>query len=166
MSETGVGQPAPTLKQKAFPTNRSILVPHPNGTPTLLVFMGYQTASRIEGVVSTVRRVFPDPARLLIVNVIDLQNVPRLMQGAAKKIIKTAYEQGAAKIPDGYEPETQLVLLTDWRGKVTRAYGVSDANRALALVLVDGSGQIAERYQGADAEARALDMVLKLLDAS
>lgn len=163
MSQLAVGANAPKFKFKAFPTNLPVQIPNPSGTPTLLVFMGYQTAVKIEGVVSTIRRVVPEPDRLLIANVVGLQNVPRLMKGAARKIIKTAYDEASKKIPAEYDPATQLILITDWKGKIIKQYGVGNVNEDLTVILVDENGIIADRYQGPDAEQQALEMVLKVI---
>ena len=165
MSNAGIGDKAPSFKDKAFPTNFPVQIPNPNNTPTLLLFIGYQTAPKIEGVVSTIRRVVADPDKLLIINVVDLKGVPRLMRGAAQKIIKAAYEQAAMKIPEGYDPASQLIMLTDWKGKIGKSYSVTDVNQALALISINGDGTIANRYQGDDAEHVALDMVLPLISS-
>lgn len=164
MKIIAVGAEAPSIKDKAFPTNRPIAVPSPEGTPTLLLFVGYQTATQIENVVLSVRRLIPDPERLLIINVFDLQNVPRLMHGTAKKVIKGAYQQAAAQVPDGYDAESQLIILTDWKGKVSKQYGVSDVNAHVALVLVDRDGRVANRFQGLNPEHEAAEMIRKLLE--
>jgi hypothetical protein len=87
------------------------------------------------------------------------------MRGTAQKIIKAAYDQAAAKIPEEYDPATQLIMLTDWKGKIVKSYGVTDVNQELALVLINKNGTIANRYQGPDAEKVALEMVLSLISA-
>ena len=163
MSIVTIGDSAPKIKQKAFPTNLAINVPDSQGTPTLLVFVGYQTATKIEGVVSGIRRILPDPEKLSIINVVDLNNVPRLMQGAAKKIIKASYDQAAKQIPEGYDPATQLILLTDWKGKIGKAYGVRDVNEDLALVMIDENGRISNRYQGPEPEKEAMGMIMPFI---
>lgn len=158
-----IGDPAPKIKEKAYPTNVPIQIPNKDDVPTLLVFLNYQTAMQIETVVTSVRYVVPDPQKLKIVNVINLKNVSRMMQGMAKKIIKAAYDSAAATIPEGFDPAEQLMLLPDWKGKVLRAYGVDDVNEHLSLILIDQEGKISERYQGQEPEKESVKMVLALL---
>ncbi|MEM7333239.1 MAG: hypothetical protein AAF490_14210 [Chloroflexota bacterium] len=163
MSIVTVGDSAPRIKEKAFPTNLAIVVPSETQTPTLLVFVGYQTATKIEGVVSNIRRIIPNPESLLIINVVGLKNVPRLMKGTAKKIIQASYDQAAKQIPEGHDPATQLILLTDWKGKIMKAYGVGDVSEHLALIMIDENGRISHRYQGPEPVTEAMEMVMPLI---
>lgn len=159
-----IGQPAPRIQMQAIETKRPVAVPHPQQTPMMLVFLGYQTATKLQETVMAVRRQYPDPAALLIANVVDLSSVPRLMRGAAESIMRNAYSQAAKSVPNGYDPVDQLILLPDWQGKVFKQYKVRNANQQLALVAVNGAGEIAGHYQGDNAVGAALDLALTLIE--
>lgn len=156
-----LGTTAPDFKLRAIPTKRKVLIPSDIGVPMLLVFMGAQTATQLEDVVKNVRLQQPDPAQLLVVNVVDLRGVPKLLKKTAETVIRASYDQAAAQLPEEFDPIEHLILIPDWKGKIFKAFGVKDANSNLAIVALNGEGQVIGHFQGEDIVPAALEMISK-----
>lgn len=154
-----IGTTAPEFKLRAVPTKRKVDIPSASGVPMLLVFMGAQTATQIEEVVKNVRLQQPDPAKLPIVNVVDLRGVPKLMRRIAETVMRASYDQAAAQLPDEFDPAEHLILIPDWKGKIFKAFGVRDASKNLAIVALDGDGQVTGHYQGKSVVHAALELL-------
>lgn len=144
------GTAAPPFSLHAVPTKRKVNMPPGNGAPAMMLFVGAQTATSMESVVRDVRRRYPDPSQLLIINVVDLRGVPRLLRSTAETIMRAAYDKAAEQIPNGHDPAEHLILLPDWKGLLFKAYGIPDVNKYLALVMVDEDGAIRGHYHGPD----------------
>ncbi len=156
-----IGTAAPAFKLRAIPTKRKVEIPSALGVPMLLVFLAAQTATQIEDVVKNVRLQQPDPAKLLVVNVMDLRSVPKLLRKTAETVMRTSYEQAAAQMPDDFDPAEHLILVPDWKGKIFKAFGVQDAGKNLAIVALNAAGQISGHYQGEAIVPAALELISK-----
>ena len=157
------GEKAPLFVATAVASNRRIDLEDWLGTPILLAFVDYRTASRMRDITATLRAVYPLHTDVLLVTVADMQVVPGLMRGVARGMMAGAYRTAAAEIPTGYDPADQLIILPDWEAKICRAYGVADVGREPALALVDKNGRVHATYQGAEPAAGALELVRNLL---
>ncbi len=156
-----IGTTAPDFKLRAVPTKRKVEIPSETGVPMLLVFMGAQTATQLEDVVKNVRLQQPNPEQLLVVNVVDLRGVPKLLKKTAETVIRASYDQAAAQLPEKFDPVEHLIVVPDWKGKVFKAFGVKDANKNLAVVALDSTGQVAGHYQGEGVVPAALNLISK-----
>jgi len=156
-----IGTIAPDFKLRAIPTKRKVEIPSESGVPMLLVFMGAQTATQIEDVVKNVRLYQPDPAQLLIVNVVDLRGVPKLLRKMAETVMRASYDQAAAQLPDEFDPAEHLILVPDWKGKIFKALGIRDASKNLAIVALNAAGQVIGHYQGEAIVPVALELIGK-----
>ncbi len=156
-----IGTAAPGFKLRAVPTNRKVEIPAKSGVPMLLVFMGAQTATQIEDVVKNVRLQQPEPAKLLVVNVVDLRGVPKLLRKTAETVMRASYDQAAAQLPDDFDPTEHLILVPDWNGKIFKAFGIRDAGKNLAIVALNADGQVIGHYQGESVVSAALELISK-----
>ncbi|MEZ4770745.1 MAG: hypothetical protein R2844_20290 [Caldilineales bacterium] len=134
------GQPAPEFTLTAVKSGRRVSQRDCRGTVLGLLFHGrdnYQAAVEIN---TAVRPVFPSAAEVTLASVLDLTIVPRLLQRAVKPLLEQAYDQAASQIPDGYDPADYVFLLPDWNGSLYKAFGVKNAEKIAALVIIDGEG--------------------------
>lgn len=152
------GAPAPPFALQAVVSERPINLQNTN-VPLLLVFHSYQTASQVGELIPAVREVYPHPEQALIASVADMRDVPRLFQGAAKKIMRSTYQQAAKQIPAGQNPADHIIILPDWQGNTFEAYHVPDTRSQLALVLIDPARTIHSSYQGPQPAQAAITLL-------
>jgi peroxiredoxin len=157
------GQPAPAFNLKAIGSGRIFRPADYRDRPVLLIFADHNTGRSAQAVVERVRRRFPRFEQLAIALVIDARIVPRLLRGMAEGQMEKEYRQAAAAIPSGYDPADHLILLPDWNGEITRAYGAADLGRHIHLFLIGLDGVVKGEYHGPDPAARALEMAQALL---
>lgn len=157
------GQPAPPFSLKTVATGRIFKPADYRGRAVLLIFADHNTGRSAQSVVERLRRRYPQFERLAIALVIDTRIVPRLLRGMAEGRMEKEYREAAAAIPQGYDPADHLILLPDWNGEVTRAYGAADLGRHLHLFLIGPDGLIKADYHGSDPATRAPEMVQALL---
>jgi hypothetical protein len=155
---------APDFTLVAVGSRRRIHLAALRGRAVLLLFADATTAKQSRDVVVGLRRRYPEFERLAIAVVVDLRSVPGLLRGMAEGIMETAYRGAAAEVPAGHDPADHLILLQDWDGKVTAAYGHGQSSRQVRFVLLNGDGQIVARYAGSDPPGAALQAVSALLD--
>lgn len=147
MSFLPAGNAAPPLSLTAISSKRPINLQN-RADKLMLLFHGYQTAVLAGRVIQGVRESYPDPNQLLIASVADLRSVPRLLQGAAKKIMDDAYKQAATYVPASEDPADHIIILPDWKGSVFTAYQVPKINGQVALVLIDERRRVQGSYLG------------------
>ncbi len=63
-------------------------------------------------------------------------------------ILNQAYDRATDELPPGVDPSEYVIILPDWGGRVSRAYGVGNTGRAAAIVVVDEDSNVADSYQG------------------
>ncbi len=157
------GQPASPFSLKTVATGRVFKPADYLGRAVLLIFADHNTARSSQAVVEKLRRRYPQFERLAIAVVIDARIVPRLFRGAVEGFMEKEYRETAAAIPQGYDPADHLILLPDWNGEITRAYGAAELGRHLHLFLIGSDGLVKGQYYGPDPAARALEMTQALL---
>ena len=96
----------------------------------------------------------------MVASVIDLSIVPPVYWMTVALVLNQAYEKAATELPGDVDPADYVVILPDWGGVVSRAYGVMRTNRAAAIVIVDGDSNVKGSYQG----ERPVEVVLDLLE--
>lgn len=132
----------------------------------LLLFVDYNTGRSTREVVMALRSRYPDFEQIPIALIVDLRIVPKLLRGAAGRVMESAFHQASAEVPDGYDPADHLILLPDWNGQVFKAYGIGDVNRHMQMVLIGRDGMIREVYQGPNESQVALDLVQPYLQSN
>jgi hypothetical protein len=150
--------PAPSFSAKAQVSDRPVSLQSTAG-PLLLVFHSYQTAPVVAEVIRGVRNIYPSHDRILIAGVADMRVVPRFLRGAAKTIIRNAYEEAAKQVPPGQDPADHIIILPDWNGVMFKAYRVPDTSEQVALVLINDSKMIQGSYQGAQPVQASLSLL-------
>ena len=65
-------------------------------------------------------------------------------------------------MPPDSDPSEYVIILPDWNGRVSRAYGARNTGRAAAIVVVDEASNVALSYRG----ERPVEAVLGALGSS
>lgn len=154
----------PAVTMAAVGSGRKITL-NKIGTPAVLIFHGRGTAEAARQVNGPVRDQFPDADALLIASITDLHSVPGLLRGVVRAFIQDAYEEACKELPDGWAPEKYLLLLPDWDGKITRAFGMKDIEKTAGIAVVDESGRVVGIYQGKELAGQALEMLKGTISA-
>ena len=147
------GDQAPGFALTAVASNQEISVDSCRGRMALLLFHDHHTADAVQPVQEAARTRYPLAAELLVASVVDLRRVPVFMRAVVEVALNSVYSQAAQQVPEPLDPQEYVVILPDWKGKVTDRFGLRDVNKAPALVLIDAQGRIAGRYQGQDVGA-------------
>lgn len=145
----------PTLK--AIGSNREIDLSSLR-KPAVLLFHTQETAGQAAAVNRFLRAQgrYKNCESLFIANIVDLRAVPKLFRGFAEKAMKESYEKAASALPPEVDPKDFVLILPDWDGSITKAFGLKDTNKAAALAVLNESGNLIDTYQGEAAEANAL----------
>jgi hypothetical protein len=136
------------------------------GRAVVVAFSGRETADEMAGGIKELRRSY-DHEQLPILAVADMGGIPRPARVIAKKQLKSGYNdavkeasselQAAGKpVPPG--PEL-IVMLPDWDGSVASSFGVTDADKQSAMVLIDGDGNVRGQGRGPQAAQQILAQV-------
>ena len=154
------GVKAPDFSLRAVGSGRQVGLENVAGKTVVLVFHFQSTAGIARKVNYAVRARYPEPDRVLVASVVDLSLVPPFYQPMAGPFLYQAYEQTSSRLPPQAEPADYVVILPDWSGRVSRAYGARRTDRAAAVVVIDENSSIAGSYQG----DQAVENVLEILD--
>ncbi len=155
-------QKAPAFTLTSIGSGRKVSL-NKIGVPALLIFHGRQTSEAARTVNGPVRDRYPDPSNLLVASVADLHSVPRLLRGVVEAFISDAYEEASQELPEGWTARDYLLILPDWDGKVTRAFGLSHTDRIAGVAVVDSQGDIVGVYQGRDLVVQAQSLLESVL---
>ena len=150
---------APQFEFTAVYTKRRVKLSELSGVPILLTFANYNTARVTREVALAVRQKFPQLTQLHLINVIDLQAVPKLMRGVARTVLDNAFRTAVQDIPPGYDPADYLLAVADWEGKIKQAYRIPDLNKYAAIVLIDAHGRVQTTYQGTNIAQKAVETI-------
>lgn len=146
----GAGDIAPRFTMTAAVSGRSITLPTHTGQVSVLLFHNHKTIDAVRDINRTVREARYQAEQVLVASVLDLRRVPRLLRGPVEAAIEKVYRGIAEKVPPPYQPEDYIIILPDWKGSVSEAFGVTGVDVAACVIIVDGQGKIAGRYQGAE----------------
>lgn len=153
------GERAPDFDLLAAGSGRRVSLAGNDGRPAVLIFHLQGTAPTAREINRAVREHYPSPEEVLVVSIIDLSIVPPVYWITVGLILGQAYEQATAELPPDMNPAEYVVILPDWVGRVSRAYGARRTNRAAAIVVVDENSNVADFYQG----ERPVEAVLEML---
>ena len=156
------GAPAPPFTLTALGSGRSVS-PGSREHALLLVFHDQNTVGQVQAMQESVRSRYADARQLQIASVVNMKPVPVFLRGAAETVMKGSYAKAAAAMPPGLDAADYVVILLDWDGSVSHAYGARKIGRQPRLVLLDPQGEVSAVYQDAEIGAAALAMVERLL---
>lgn len=131
--------------------------------PLLLVFHDQNTVDMVQAMQQAVRMQYSDARQLLIASVVNMKSVPVFLRSTAESVMKSSYNKAAAAMPPGLDAADYVIILLDWDGKVSQAYGAHKIDRRPRLVLLDAAGSVCGIHQGVEIEQEALAMVTELL---
>ncbi|MDP8940299.1 MAG: peroxiredoxin family protein [Actinomycetota bacterium] len=151
---------APDFSLLAAGSGRRVTLRGNDGRPVVLIFHLQGTAPTAREINRAIRERYPDHDEVLVASVIDLSIVPAVYWMTVGLVLGQAYEQAASKLPSDTDAADYIVILPDWSGRVSRAYGVRRTNRAAAIVIIDRDSNIAGSYQG----ERPVEAVLEILE--
>jgi hypothetical protein len=135
------------------------------GLPALLIFHGRNTAEAAREINGPVRDKYPEASDLFVASITDLHIAPRLLRGVVEAFIKDAYEEAVKELPNGWTPRDYLLLLPDWDGKITKAFGFDNTDKQAGLAALDRQGNVVGIYQGKDLVINALALLEKIDDS-
>ena len=154
------GERAPDFRLLAAGSGRRFSLEGSAGRPRVLIFHLQGTAPTAREINRAVRARYPSPDEATVASVIDLSIVPPVYWMTVALVLNQAYERAAMELPPGVDPADYVILLPDWGGFVSRAYGVRRTNRAAAIVIVDAASNVSGFYQG----ERPVEAVLEMLE--
>lgn len=154
------GGRAPGFSLRAVGSGRKVSPEAVAGRTVVLVFHFQSTAATARRINYAVRARYPEPDRVLVASVVDMSFVPPFYQPMAGPFLYGAYEQTASRLPPEADPADYVVILPDWGGGVSRAYGARRTDRTAAVVVIDENSNIAGSYQGDG----PIEAVMEILD--
>lgn len=132
----------PDVTLEAVVTERDVLLAAPE-LLTVLIFHGEDTADAASEVNFAIRQAFPSASRVLIASVVDLGYVPEMFRGLARDAMQAAfYKESNTYLPEGYSAEDYIVILPDWEGDVTEAFGFENVDEMLGIVVIEERGRV------------------------
>jgi hypothetical protein len=156
------GAAAPPFTLKALGSGRT--VSHaPNQAALLLVFHDQNTVNLVQAMQEALRSRYSDARQLQVASVVNMKPVPSFLRSTAESVMQGSYSKAAAAMPQGLDPADYVVILLDWDGSVSNAYGAHKIERQPRLVLLDGQGIVQGVHQGSEIQQGALTMVEGLL---
>lgn len=156
-----VGAPAPPFALTALGSGRTV-EPAGASDALLLVFHDQHTVDAVQRMQERLRSRYADAGQLQIASVVNMKPVPVFLRGAAESVMKGSYAKAAAAMPPGLNAADYVVILLDWDGSVSAAYGASKIAHQPRLVLVDRQGTVHGVHQTAEISDAALAMVERL----
>lgn len=144
------GQPAPDFKLTATVSGREISLQTCAGRPLVLLFVTQNTTAAIDTLNEAVRSQLPLATQAVIASVFDFGQVPPLFHKLIELVLKRAYRQAARGVPSDLDldPADYVIILPDWSGQVSKAFGVQGIDKAAAAVVIDRLGQVQGAFQG------------------
>lgn len=129
------------------------------GAPAALIFVGRETSASARSVVDDIRARYPMTSQVVVATIADLRGIPRLARRVARGRMKESYDHAVARLEEGQAPEDYVLILPDWDGAVMKALGIDDLSRAVAVAVIDASGNVTGVYHGFDSASRALALL-------
>ena len=142
------GELAPHFNLLAASSARRVSLRAEAGRRIVLIFPLQGTAPTARLISRAVRARHPEPEDVLVASVIDLSIVPPVYWISVSLILNQAYDRATDELPPDVDPSEYVVILPDWNGRVSRAYGARNTGRAAAIVVVDEESNVALSYQG------------------
>ncbi len=138
---------APKVTLEAAGSGRKLSLDAP-GVPLVLAFASRATTEMVPPFRAALRQRFPDPGKVIVASIVDTSNVPRLMRKVARGALGKRFNDLAAGLAPGQDPESYIVILPDWSGTVASALGIGESEEHLAVAVIDAAGGLAGTYTG------------------
>lgn len=164
-TKLATGDLAPYFTLQAIGSQRMVSPPSGSGAALMLVFHGQNSVAEVQAMQEAVRMRYPNPAQLLIASVVNMSVVPAVLRSTAESVMAAQYSRAAAAMPAGLDAADFVVILVDWDGKVSRAYGVARISTTPLAVLIDGQGTVCAFHRGNALERASLAMLDALFAA-
>lgn len=164
-TKLATGEPAPHFTLQAIGSQRVVSPPSGGAAALMLVFHGQNAVAAVQTMQEAVRMRYPNPAQLLVASVVNMSVVPAVLRSTAEAVMAAQYTRAAAAMPDGLDAADFIVILVDWDGKVSRAYGVPRMSTTPLIVLIDGQGTVCAIHRGNALENASLAMLDALFTA-
>jgi hypothetical protein len=128
--------------------------------PVVLVFAGKSASEQAKQISKTVASNLRGGVNLI--SIMRLAGVPKMARPLARRDLKKVYEEAsneaaadrvARGAPVGDLART-VVMLGDWDGSVSQAYGVTGGDDEAVAIIVDQNGMVQAEMRGADAGQR------------
>jgi hypothetical protein len=164
MAYQPTGEIAPDISDPAFNTR---LVPDRAwvaGRPLVVLFHSRENQDEARGVIQAVRNKWRSAETLVTVNLVDLSMFPRILRKLVHHDLGKAFEAEAANLPGDLDPDSHIIIVPDFDGKMTKAWGVSDAATVVNGVVVDSEWRICTRAHGAEVETVVMRALAEALD--
>jgi hypothetical protein len=139
------GSSGPDITAPAVRTNLCANRAWVDGRPVVVVFHGRDNRDAARALVQSVRNVYRHATSVVTVNVVDLSMFPRVLRRVVNSDLEKAFDAEAANLPGDRDPESHVIIVADYDGSLTRAWGVSDADTVVSAVVLDGDWLIRER---------------------
>lgn len=165
MADQPAGETAPDIREPAFSTR---LVPNRAwvaGRPLVILFHSRENQDEARGVIQAIRNKWRSAETLVTVNLIDLSMFPRVLRRLVNSDLGKAFDAEAANLPGDLDPDSHIVIVPDFDGKTTKAWGVPDAATVVNGVVVDPEWRICARARGAAVESVVMRALSDLVDA-
>ncbi len=134
----------------------------PGFRPLVLLFHNQHSLDSVRDLQRSVRNRYPSAQDVTVASVADTSRAPRLLRGVIEAALKRAYVEASKFVPSDLDPADYVIILPDWSGEVTRAYGVGNVDREGQVVVIDGKGLLVGSYQGAQPGQAALSLLATL----
>jgi hypothetical protein len=164
MTDRPTGETAPDIKEPAFSTR---LVPDRTwiaGRPVAVLFHGRENQDEARGIIQVIRNKWRNAETLVTVNLVDVSMFPRLMRKLVNFDLGKVFDAEETNLPDDLDPESHIVIVPDFDGKMTKAWGVSEAATVVSGIVVDSDGQICARASGPEVESVVMRALADALD--
>ena len=152
MADQPAGETAPDIREPAFSTRLLADRAWVAGRPLVVLFYSRENQDDARGATQVIRNKWRDAQTLVTINLIDLSMFPRLLRKLVNSDLSKAFDVEAANLPGDLDPESHIVIVPDFDGKMTQAWGVSDAAQVVNAVVVDSQWRICARARGAEVE--------------
>jgi hypothetical protein len=150
---------APSFFLTAIGAARVIGGPPGPSMPLLLIFHGHTGSETAVEINKAVREHYPSVEKLLTASVVDLHHIPRYMRAAVELTLSAAYRQSAKQVPENLDPTEYVILVPDWDGNVTSAFGMEQRINDIGLALITTPWTTFDTYTGSDPLVAAVKMV-------
>jgi hypothetical protein len=161
VSEPAPGSVAPDITASALRTNVRPDRAWAGRRPVVLIFHSRDNRDAARAVVQSIRNVYDHASLVATVNVVDLSMFPKLLRPMVNSDLNKAFDAEVANLRGDRDPESHVVILADYDGSLTRAWGVADAATIVSAVVLDGEWRVHARAAGVGVE----DAVLSALAA-
>lgn len=156
------GQPAPSFRLTAAVSGRVIGPGLVGERPLVLLFHNQHTLAAVRELQEAVRQRYPSAQAVLVASVADTSKAPRLLRGVVEAALKHAYAEASKFVPAGFDPADYVIILPDWSGAVTKAFGVGNVDREGEVVVIDGMGRLVGKHRGQQPGQAALSLLARI----